>query len=1054
MKHSLPTDDVKTWCCHLDSQRHRKLFCHSWAALQEKKQKKVIQTNLKHATDGERNTTARMRNTRRSRGPDVFDAPRPKMKATKMKATLHAKTNPQVNVGSGDGDSHAGDDAMFNELFASDLELENDCANDCISDPDVCVAPRPKMKATLHVKTNPQVNVGSGDGDSHAGDAHSVHYVQPLIPSPHDRDQSANPDFMQSSHQILSMLDARAAVKLDAGDVEGFETLFHCACKLRDQLIRASGGSQSSGSQSSGSHDSVPRAQLRVSGAAEQSTRDGAHKAIAPLMKLSIKARYSEWEEPEVWAEIRERIGTRPCPIDEDDSFDLSGYKEYLIGTVRHDPEKTADPTCKAFRRILGMCDIEFTQQERQGSSKTPLWAIGFAVAFHEDQMLNKMFGARIVRDDYGWSRAMLTAFKHFLGHASDLAISERMSEDKATIDIVLMKVKRWTKTHTESKIESKNARNTLDSERIEGLPLEDEQYPAIRQAFFDMQYLKEKTAGQTVLTDGQKSSAVTLMQGAMYWQTKAGRSGEWHTMLMSVARVDILEKLKDHLIAKKHKRSKQRGALVKVFHTGVLQMLRVFLTLPGMEQQKFLFQAATKIEGGQTVAKRLQQFAKVYFGRTCNVGSRLIRKMRSNNRKTGAATAARKLGCWEDGHALGTEEDSYIALSTTAKANIARQNLAIEIKLIPWPSDSEMALMNTVWFAKPRRGDGGISAAALCGEDCDGGADSADERGGIDSEAEEEDGEEESEKEEEEESEEEEEEDIDDEEEHEELHEEQEEYKDEAKEEEDIELIGEVVENAAKGCGNAAEASEAEKYDNNTFIDELPMDNTTHPNTAQTALVLSGAKEAASLPTNVADRPMTNIIHPNAEQKMLLFRGAKDTTPLPTRAPVPVYHSCFTKQDIRDLKSGTARDKKRGHADVSSTSSATASTRSPTVKRGLSEITEVIDGHRSPCAEHSHVYHDDTVIADLALKKHTQVHSDAGELESHLKTLLDVACESTDNGVAHWGVINDPALYMCLMRYYFFQWGGYPYAKCSVWSHHKSTSVMTDKRVYFIHRS
>jgi len=190
-----------------------------------------------------------------------------------------------------------------------------------------------------------------------------------------------------------------------------------------------------------------------------------------------------------------------------------------------------------------------------------------------------------------------------------------------------------------------------------------------------------------------------------------------------------------------------------------------------------------------------------------------------------------------------------------------------------------------------------------------------------------------------------------------------------------------------------------------------------THPNTAQTALVLSGAKEEASLPTNVADRPMTNIIHPNAEQKMLLFRGAKDTTPLPTRAPVPVYHSCFTKQDIRDLKSGTARDKKRGHADVSSTSSATASTRSPTVKRGLSEITEVM-------------YHDDTVIADLALKKHPQVHSDAGELESHLKTLLDVACESTDNGVAHWGVINDPALYMCLMRYYFFSMGGVPLRK------------------------
>ena len=153
---------------------------------------------------------------------------------------------------------------------------------------------------------------------------------------------------------------------------------------------------------------------------------------------------------------------------------------------------------------------IEFPERAGANSSKGPLWAIGFATAFHHHNLVNKLFGAKVLRQDYGWSRAMLTSFKHFLGHAADLATDKFLSEEKAKIEAILTQMKPLTKTHTESKNESKHKRNDVDSEKLEDMPKNEEIEAACRQAMFDMQYLYDKTRDQKCLTSGQKTAAMS----------------------------------------------------------------------------------------------------------------------------------------------------------------------------------------------------------------------------------------------------------------------------------------------------------------------------------------------------------------------------------------------------------------------------------------------------------------------------------------------------------------------------------------------------------------
>ena len=236
-----------------------------------------------------------------------------------------------------------------------------------------------------------------------------------------------------------------------------------------------------------------------------------------------------------------------------------------------------------------------------------------------------------------------------------------------------------------------------------------------IQQAMFDMHYLHQHTLNQEALTPGQASAANKIMLFIMYGNGKPGRANIWKGMTMAQARKAYLTDEKDWLAARDEKVVRRRGCLVNVLAPGTLKVMRLFLSLPGMDTKLFLFSAVFKGQG-ETIAKMLQCADKIYYGRICFYGTNLWRKMRSTSRKVDALEHSRKLGAWEDGHQLETEEQNYVALSNDKKAVMARKSLAAEVSPVEFPSPEQMSTMKTVWFAIARRMDGGISTEAIAG--------------------------------------------------------------------------------------------------------------------------------------------------------------------------------------------------------------------------------------------------------------------------------------------------------------------------------------------------
>jgi hypothetical protein len=580
-----------------------------------------------------------------------------------------------------------------------------------------------------------------------------------------------------SAVKLLSSLDRFANEALERGDLEQFDNLFDKAIKLREQMRRlpqavaeeeasvvrqhvratssqsslATLGAKPKHSARQPIGPSLPASSTDASSA--QSIADvvatalkhavaqiapATKRAVSPTMR--VREECLAWIEPASWAAMHTQH--RQCPLGEDDAFCLELFRGHLIGDARLDPVKSVPHTLKSMRRLFGMLEIEFPSGSESALTNAE-WSVGFVSGLQQGQLLAKLFALDVLRADYGWSRAMLIALKHFTDFARASAIEERFDEDRKNTDDLLIKLKRLSKVHTESRHASGLKKNETDADRIGKQPEKPEIEQACMQAMFDLDYLLRHTQGQHQLTICKCSAAITMAIGLMYHNGKPGRCGEWKKIPMALARSTWIDSQSDWLAAKDHKTSKKRGAAIKVLAPGTHTALTTrYMQLPGMKDKKYLFQSPndsqvaepedsteqwsaqptqpmvpnTREERGETVARYIQKFDKVYFGRVCHFGSNLFRKKRANNRKENIEKNARELGAWEDGHALGTEESTYIAMPHRKKADIARKNLMLEIEPVDWPTEQEMASMRTVYFAHPRRGDGGISVDAVAG--------------------------------------------------------------------------------------------------------------------------------------------------------------------------------------------------------------------------------------------------------------------------------------------------------------------------------------------------
>ena len=82
-----------------------------------------------------------------------------------------------------------------------------------------------------------------------------------------------------------------------------------------------------------------------------------------------------------------------------------------------------------------------------------------------------------------------------------------------------------------------------------------------------------------------------------------------------------------DFVIATEHKRSKQRGSLVKVLAPATRKMLRLHMSLPGQRKQVLLFPPPRPGTTGSTLANYVKRWDIVHFGQECHKGCTLFRK-------------------------------------------------------------------------------------------------------------------------------------------------------------------------------------------------------------------------------------------------------------------------------------------------------------------------------------------------------------------------------------------------------------------------------------------
>ena len=437
-------------------------------------------------------------------------------------------------------------------------------------------------------------------------------------------------------------------------------------------------------------------------------------RCAAPVPKIHILDIWRTWVPPETWlADAHD--GRRRCPLSELCSHNLEEFQEWLPANVTNDAVTTAPVTVRNMRRLLGMLRVDVNVEDGT-SIENDMWYVGTAVGIHKQQLVNSLFGLEVLRADYGWSRAMLTALKHFVKFAKARAIAQELRAERDDLIDMESSFGHLTAAHSGSRKTSSIARAEIDGVRIENQPSRQDVKLALRHTMRDLIYLRDATSGQLDLTSGQRAAANMLTLAMVYLNGKAGRSGEWMKATFKATRQRLFADRCDYLIAHDHKRAKQRGSLVKVLAPATKKMVKIHMSLPGQKKKQFLFDSARTGSKGSTIARYIHKWDMVYFGRVCHGGSNLLRKKLASARFEAAQRRARMAGACEDGHSLSVEDSNYVTLTPARKAALAREALASEVDTVDWLTQQEITEMGTVYWAGKRKDDGGISVAVAGG--------------------------------------------------------------------------------------------------------------------------------------------------------------------------------------------------------------------------------------------------------------------------------------------------------------------------------------------------
>jgi hypothetical protein len=395
------------------------------------------------------------------------------------------------------------------------------------------------------------------------------------------------------------------------------------------------------------------------------------------LPKLEVVSLLAEWGHPEGEAKRNN------CPISSDSDLDFSSFIKFLKDAGLK--TTSIDYNIQSIKRFFNLLIVEEGQFE----------PAGVLCSIYQDDVMQKIMDAPLMDPKYTWSRNIINALDHYCEHLKIFCNRKRWLETRTTLQQLLdEQLSGYKREGIEYRKLADRKKHQLDAARLESFPSKEEIKAAVLSAMISLGVLSQTSADKDHLDFSQRLNATTAMVGIIYYNSFAGRSGEWETM----AKVHVAEQIRacaDFLLCHDHKTSDTYGTLAKYVPAGSMEAMRVYISLPGKSKDLFL-EPANPQSPHVSIAQHLQRFGSMFLSTPDPPNCNLIRKQYHTmllrlSREGGAMELMKKV----DAHSADVAKRVY---ATTTAGDDAKLGKYLHQQLfgepVGWPSED---MINTM---------------------------------------------------------------------------------------------------------------------------------------------------------------------------------------------------------------------------------------------------------------------------------------------------------------------------------------------------------------------
>jgi hypothetical protein len=316
----------------------------------------------------------------------------------------------------------------------------------------------------------------------------------------------------------------------------------------------------------------------------------------------------AEWDHPEGDAKIN------TCPIPSTSDLDFSSFRKYLVDVGLK--ASSADYNIQSIKRFFNLLAIEEGQFE----------LAGVLCSIYQNDVMQQTMNSPLMDPKYTWSRNIVTALEHFCDHLKIFGNKKRWNETRTTlqqlVDEVLCGYKRKGIDHMK---DADKRKFQFYAARLENFPSREQIKAAVHEAMLSLAVLSLNSAGKSDLDFMSKLTATTAMVGIVYYNSFAGRSGEWQTM----TREHVVQQIadgKDFLLCPDHKTADTYGTRAKYVPAGSMEAMKIHINLPG-KSRDLLLEPASAQSPHVSIAQHLKRFGTMFLNNADPPNCNLTRK-------------------------------------------------------------------------------------------------------------------------------------------------------------------------------------------------------------------------------------------------------------------------------------------------------------------------------------------------------------------------------------------------------------------------------------------